>query len=237
MIPGNKILSVSWIGNIPYKKALKKQRSLFELRKNGSIPDTLLLLEHPHVYTLGRRSEKIRLSNTGETPRSTVESILTDRGGETTYHGPGQLVAYPIINIRESRIGPVSYVRILEQAIIDTLSTWNIIGHRVVGKTGVWVGGEPGERPLKGRNPKGRKIAAIGIRVSAGISMHGFALNVNTDLSYYTNIVPCGMPGLDISSITLESSSRPTIKQVGMTAAKILSNHLQLTPISNNGKK
>ena len=105
--------------------------------------------------------------------------IATDRGGETTYHGPGQLVVYPIISIRQLNIGPVAYVRLLEEVTLQVLSDHGICGHRVVGKTGVWVGGEPGDKVAEGEAPLGRKIAAIGVRISGGIAMHGTALNVH----------------------------------------------------------
>ena len=113
-------------------------------------------------------------------------------------------MAYPIISVRELKMGPVAYVRLLEETTIQMLAEYGIRGHRVVGKSGVWIGGEPGNRPKEGAIPHGRKIAAIGVRLSNGIAMHGLALNVSTDLSYYSHIVPCGMPGVDMTSISRE---------------------------------
>ena len=130
------------------------------------------------------------------------------------------MVVYPIISIRAAGIGPVAYVRLLEQSLIDTLRLYGVDGHRVVGKTGVWVGGEPGVKPAKGRNPAGAKIAAIGVRVSSGVTKHGFALNVSTDLSYYAHIVPCGMPDLRVASIETLTGRDPGLETVGFTAAE-----------------
>ena len=128
----------------------------------------------------------------------------TDRGGEATYHGPGQLVGYTIIDVRASSLSPVKYVRILELAIVETLIVLGIQAHLVDGETGVWVGGIPNEKKQYGVNPSGRKIAAIGVRISDGVSMHGFALNVSTDLSYFGRIIPCGMPNLAVTSVQAE---------------------------------
>ena len=221
-------------GAVGYTDALEWQRTLLEARKAAQVPDTMLLLEHPHVYTLGRRATTDDVLASPAALRALgAEVVETDRGGEVTYHGPGQLVGYPVISIRDAGIGPVSYVRILEQAIIDALRQWGVAGHRVMGKTGVWAGGEPGEKPGKGQNPRGRKIAAIGVRVSGGVAMHGFALNVSTDLSYYQHIVPCGMPRLDMTSIRGETADAsdagavPTVRHAGEVVAGILARHLQ----------
>ncbi len=205
MSSGRSPMRASWLGRVPYRSTYELQRSLSERRKAEEIPNTLLLLEHEHVFTLGRRADETHLvESAGLIEMRGAEVVDTDRGGEATYHGPGQLVAYPIINVRELKLGPVAYVRLLEETIIKVLAEHGIRGHRVVGKSGVWIGGEPGARPKKETNPTGRKIAAIGVRISGGVAMHGIALNVSTDLSYYSYIVPCGMPGLDMTSIYRE---------------------------------
>ena len=227
-------IRAAWLGRVPYSDAAAIQDRLVEARKAGSIPDTMLLLEHPHVVTLGRRSADADLLASPEwLAGHDVEVHHTDRGGEATYHGPGQLVVYPIISIRAARIGPVAYVRLLEQSVIDTLRHFGIDGHRVVGKTGVWVGGEPGAKPGKGKNPAGAKIAAIGVRVSSGITKHGFALNVSTDLNYYTHIVPCGMPDLAVASIETLTGKNPGMQEVGFRAAenfaRFLGAHIERT--------
>ena len=209
-----------WLGQVPYSEALQLQERLVEARKAGSIPDTLLLLEHPHVVTLGRRGAATDLLNGPEwLAGHGIDVHYTDRGGEATYHGPGQLIVYPIISIRAAGIGPVAYVRLLEQSVIDTVRQFGIDGHRVVGKTGVWVGGEPGAKPEKGMNPAGAKIAAIGVRVSSGVTKHGLALNVSTDLTYYAHIVPCGMPDLSVASIETLTGKDPGVEKVGFQAA------------------
>lgn len=222
------LMRAAWLGRMAYGPALDLQRSLFDRRKVGEVPDSLLLVEHEHVYTMGRRGVPSDVLASPEVLRSVgAEVYETDRGGETTYHGPGQLVAYPIVSIREAGLGPVTYVRLLEQAIIDTLATHGISGHRVVGKTGVFVGGEPGQKPLDGQNPRGRKIAAIGVRVSAGVAMHGLALNVSTDLAYYAHIVPCGMPGMPATSIHAETGHQAGVLDVGQEISARLSGFLQ----------
>ena len=215
MAVDRSVMHVSWLGRVPYHPAYQLQRSLVERRQVGEIPDTLLLLEHEHVITLGRRSDETHLETIkGLIEDDGVEVVETDRGGEATYHGPGQLVAYPIISVRELKMGPVAYVRILEETIIQVLRDHGIRGHRVVGKSGVWVDGEPGDKPQKGENPAGRKIAAIGVRLSGGVAMHGMALNVSTDLTYYSHIVPCGMPGLDMTSMQQETGEELPVEDV-----------------------
>jgi lipoyl(octanoyl) transferase len=170
-----------------------------------------------------------------------IEVYETDRGGEVTYHGPGQLVGYPIIDVRAAGLGPVTYVRLLENSIIQTLAEFGVTAHLVDGETGVWVGGVPNEKRRSGINPLGRKIAAIGVRITDGISMHGFALNISTDMSYYQHIVPCGMPNLPVTSIQLETGKSLHVRDcAGIAAARLaanlerelkLSDHIEL-PVS-----
>ena len=168
------------LGRIDYGTALDLQRRLVAERKEGSIPDQLLLLEHPHVITLGRNGHlQNLLANDEVLRRAGISFYPTDRGGDITYHGPGQLVGYPIIDLREWKRDVGAYVRGVEQAIIDTLADFGITAGRIPKLTGVWVGE--------------RKIAAIGVHVSRWVTSHGFALNVNTDLSYFQYIVPCGL--------------------------------------------
>lgn len=168
------------LGRIRYGEALRIQRELVEKRKQGAIPDQFLLLEHPHVITLGRNG---RLENLLASPealqRAGIEFFHTDRGGDITYHGPGQVVGYPILDLRDWRRDVVAYVRGLEEVIIQALAQFGLHGERVAGRTGVWI--------------EGRKIAAIGVHVSRWVTSHGFAFNVCTDLSYFRYIVPCGL--------------------------------------------
>ncbi|MEE8362797.1 MAG: lipoyl(octanoyl) transferase LipB [Dehalococcoidia bacterium] len=226
----NDTLLAAWLGRVPYGDALTLQRGLHARRAAGEIPDALLLLEHPHVVTLGRRgSEADLLVDAAALEAMGVAVAEADRGGEATYHGPGQLVAYPIIDLRARGLGPVSYVRALEQAAIDTLARHGVAAHRVDGVTGVWTGGD-GAAPEAGENPAGRKIAAIGVRISRGVSMHGLALNVSTDLSYFERIVPCGMPDLDVTSIAAERGEAPPVEVVADGLTLDLASALGLEP-------
>ncbi|MBI4282104.1 MAG: lipoyl(octanoyl) transferase LipB [Chloroflexi bacterium] len=170
-----------------YLEAWELQKAIARRRENGSLPDTLVLLEHPHTYTLGRRG-KLSDVLVGEAAleRMGVQVCQVDRGGEVTYHGPGQMVAYPIVDVRPLG-GPVAYVHTLEDIVIHTLMDLGVDAHREDGLVGVWVGHE--------------KIAAIGVKISRGITTHGFALNVNPDLSYFQHIVPCGIRGMAVTSM------------------------------------
>jgi lipoyl(octanoyl) transferase len=168
------------LGRIEYGQALELQRALVEKRKAGAVPDQLLIVEHPHVITLGRNGRLDHLLAGEEVlRRSGISFFPTDRGGDITYHGPGQIVGYPILDLREWKRDVVAYVRAIEQTIIDALADFSIAAGRIPGCTGCWVAG--------------KKIAAIGVHISRWITSHGFALNVTTDLSYFQYIVPCGL--------------------------------------------
>ncbi|MDR3699882.1 MAG: lipoyl(octanoyl) transferase LipB [Candidatus Sulfopaludibacter sp.] len=168
------------LGRIGYGEALELQQELIAARKAGQVRDQLLLLEHPHVITLGRNGHLENLLASDEIlSRAGIAFYPTDRGGDVTYHGPGQLVGYPILDLKDWKRDVGAYVRGIEQTIIDTLAEFGIGAGRVPKLTGVWV--------------DGRKIAAIGVHLSRWVTSHGFALNVNTDLSYFQYIVPCGL--------------------------------------------
>lgn len=181
-------LLVADLGTVPYCLCWALQQRLVEIRAQGQGDDLLLLVEHPPVITLGRRGtlQDVRVPVEALTAQG-VEVLHVDRGGQATFHGPGQVVGYPIIDLRGRGLGPVAFVRILEDALIEALRGLGVQGERVPGRTGVWVGGE--------------KIGAIGLRVSRGITMHGFALNVCTDLSWFSVIVPCGLPDAGVTSL------------------------------------
>jgi lipoyl(octanoyl) transferase len=168
------------LGRTGYAEAFELQRALVEKRKQGQIPDQLLIVEHPHVITLGRngRAEHL-LAGEEVLRRAGVCFCHTDRGGDITYHGPGQIVGYPILDLKEWRRDVTAYVRAIEQVLIDTLAGFRIEAGRIEGLTGVWV--------------EGRKVAAIGVHISRWVTSHGFALNWTTDLSYFQYIVPCGL--------------------------------------------
>jgi lipoyl(octanoyl) transferase len=168
------------LGRMEYGTALALQRRLAAERQEGAVPDQLLLIEHPHVITLGRNGRREHLlAGSDVLERAGIGFFPTDRGGDITYHGPGQLVGYPIVDLRERKRDVGAYVRGVEQVIIDTLADFGILAGRIPKLTGVWVAE--------------RKIAAIGVHISRWVTSHGFALNVDTDLSYFQYIVPCGL--------------------------------------------
>jgi lipoyl(octanoyl) transferase len=168
------------LGRMSYGGALELQERLVAERKQGLISDQLLLLEHAHVITLGRNGHMENvLADSEILSRAGISFYPTDRGGDVTYHGPGQLVGYPILDLREWKRDVGAYVRGVEQAIIETLADYGMEAERIPKLTGVWVGG--------------RKIAAIGVHISRWVTSHGFALNVATDLTYFQYIVPCGL--------------------------------------------
>jgi lipoate-protein ligase B len=195
------------MGLVEYARAWELQRRLHQQVTDGRLPDLLLLLEHPHVYTLGRRGKASDiLASAGEMAELGVEVHSTDRGGEVTYHGPGQLVAYPILDLRSMGLGPLHYVRTLERILVETLAEFGIRAQSGERPTGVWVGDA--------------KIAAIGVKISRGVTMHGFALNVNSDLSYFSHIVPCGMTGGLVTSMERELEAEIRTREVVPVVAR-----------------
>jgi lipoyl(octanoyl) transferase len=182
-------LAVRRLGVVGYKEALELQDTLVRRRRAGEVPDQLLLLEHPHVITLGSASNPANvLLDDAERRMVGIELFETGRGGDVTYHGPGQLVGYPILDLKPDRKDVHRYVRDLEEALIHALKPLGIDATRTAGLTGVWVDGQ--------------KVAAIGIRVSSGwITSHGFALNIGTDLTFFDAIVPCGIRSHGVTSI------------------------------------
>ena len=184
-------VEVRRLGRVPYADALALQRKLVEERQAGRIGDLLLLLEHPHVLTLGVRGDGGRshiLAPADVLAARSVEVFETGRGGDITYHGPGQLVGYPIIDLKPDRRDVHRYVRDLEEVLMRTAADYGIAAGRVEGLTGVWVGRE--------------KLAAIGVRIARWITSHGFALNVTTDLDAFQLIVPCGIAGRGVTSLS-----------------------------------
>lgn len=168
------------LGRVGYADAFELQQQLVEQRKRGVICDQLLFVEHPHVITMGRNGDMGNLLAGDDHLRSAgIEFHQTNRGGDVTYHGPGQIVGYPIFDLREWNRDVVAYVRTLEQVIIDALAVFGIHAGRLADATGVWVAGA--------------KVAAIGVHISRWVTSHGFALNVSTDLQYFQYIVPCGL--------------------------------------------
>jgi lipoyl(octanoyl) transferase len=174
-----KTTQVRDLGLLRWDLAWERQRAWVDLRKSGAISDQLLIVEHPHVVTMGRNGHRENMLAEPEVlARSGISFFETDRGGDVTYHGPGQIVGYPILDLREWKRDVHAYVRAIEQMIIDTLAGFGIAAGREAGATGVWTGDG--------------KIAAIGVHISRWVTSHGFALNVDTDLNYFQYIVPCG---------------------------------------------
>jgi lipoyl(octanoyl) transferase len=188
------MINVVQLGNVDYATALNLQRTLVDLRKASQITDTLLLLEHPPVITLGRNAKRTNvLVSETQLARAGVEIFECDRGGDVTYHGPGQLVGYPIFDLRgcTPRVGAVDFVRKLEEVLIRTCADFGIATHRVRGCTGVWT--------LRNE----AKVAAIGVHISRGVTSHGFALNISTKLDHFKLIIPCGIDDKPVTSMDL----------------------------------
>ncbi|WP_241386954.1 lipoyl(octanoyl) transferase LipB [Rhodococcus sp. CH91] len=196
-------VAVARLGTIGYLEAWEKQRELANERADGIGTDTLLLLEHPAVYTAGRRTEE------GDRPTDGTPVIDVDRGGKITWHGPGQLVGYPIVKLAEP-IDVVGYVRRIEQALIRVCTDMGLVCGRVEGRSGVWLPAELRD----GQWLPERKIAAIGIRVQRGVAMHGFSLNCNSALDAFDAIVPCGIRDAGVASLTGELGREVTVDEV-----------------------
>ncbi|WP_448607865.1 lipoyl(octanoyl) transferase LipB [Geodermatophilus sp. URMC 60] len=197
-------LRVVQAGTVPYEEAWARQRELHAARIAGEGPDTLLLLEHPSVYTAGKRTEP------HERPQDGTPVVDVDRGGKITWHGPGQLVGYPIVALPDP-VDVVAYVRRLEGALIEVCAGFGVDAGRVEGRSGVWLpADEPG--PDSRWRPE-RKIAAIGIRVARGVTMHGFALNCDPDLGAFGAIVPCGIADAGVTSLSAELGRDVTVEE------------------------
>lgn len=209
------VTNVLYLGRVAYSTALNLQRTLQDMRKAGRIENTLLLLEHPPVITLGRNA---RLGNVLAPPeflaQRGVELFEIDRGGDVTFHGPGQLVAYPIVDLRSfnPKLGAVEYVRRLEEVLIRTCGDFGIGAQRMKGLTGVWTYALPSKPEAK--------IAAIGVHISRSVTTHGFALNVATDLDSFSLIVPCGITGKPVTSMERELKKTLTVEEVAISASR-----------------
>jgi lipoyl(octanoyl) transferase len=208
------------LGRVSYTEALELQRTLARDRISGVIPqDVLLLVEHPPVVTLGRSSKgKHLLASPDFLASRGVELFEVERGGDVTFHGPGQLVGYPIMDLKRHRQDLHWYLRQLERSLIDVLGQYGISAEQNKGLTGVWTGG--------------RKIASIGVHARDWVTWHGFALNVTTDLSYFDLIVPCGIDGVRMTSMARELASLPDAEAVSQSVADTFASTFELSPIS-----
>ncbi len=189
------------LGIIDYKEAWDLQKKVFNQRLNNEVSDTLFLLEHPHTYTLGKIADKHNLVASKEyLSKHNISVYEIDRGGDITYHGPGQVVGYPIINLSDWKEDTHKYLRGLEEVIINTCADYDLTVERKEELTGVWI--------------EDRKICAIGIKVTRWITMHGFALNVNTDLSLFAGIIPCGIKNKSVTSLQKELNKEIDLQDV-----------------------
>jgi lipoate-protein ligase B len=199
------LLTAAWFGLVQYEPAWERQRGLFLSRLDGDCGDSVMLLEHPPTYTLGRRTAPEDLVfGADECAARGIEIYKVDRGGRATYHGPGQLVGYPIMALGD-RYDVLRYLRNLEEVLIRTASDFDVEAHRDSDHTGVWVGSN--------------KIGAIGVKITRGITMHGFAFNVTTDLKMFEGIVPCGIEQRWVTSLEAEVGTKLSVKEVASHAA------------------
>ena len=211
------------IGKTEYTKALYLQKYIHKKVSSINIPNTIIFAEHPHTITLGRRGnvDDILISKSNLS-KLKIDTFQSDRGGEVTYHGPGQLIIYPIINLKQFNIGPLKYVEILQETLIEVLSHFDIIANKSNDPVGVWVNNE--------------KIAAIGIRISQKTTLHGLALNLNTDLSYFNYIIPCGNAKLKPTSIKKLLNIIPDRKKIITLYLQIFMKKLNEHSILNNAQ-
>ena len=217
-----QVLHLLQLGRIPYTDGLRIMQEVVAARKSGVLGDTLLLMEHPPVLTLGRNATRANILATDDLlARKGVEIHEINRGGDITYHGPGQLVGYPVFDLRGDlpgkkgpHLGPVDFVRLIEEALIFTCKDFGVPAQRICKRTGVWT--------YAGGSVTEKKLAAIGIHVAAGITTHGFALNVTTDLRDFEWIVPCGIADRGVTSLELEAdpATQPTLARAADAAAK-----------------
>ena len=203
--PSTPVIEISRAGVVEYEQALAMQRQFHQEIVAGTRPNSLILLEHPSVFTAGKRTQDF------ERPTDGTPVIDVDRGGRITWHGPGQLVGYPIVKLLKPT-ELVGFVRTLESALIEICSHFGIESQRVEGRSGVWICDETGER----------KIAAIGIRVASGVTMHGFALNVSPDLTAFEQIVPCGIDDAAVTSMARELGREISIPEVASIVEKAI---------------
>jgi lipoyl(octanoyl) transferase len=216
------VIHLLQLGRIPYAEGLAIQQRVISARKAGDIGDTLLLMEHPPVLTLGRNATRANIVATDELlARKGVEIHEVNRGGDVTYHGPGQLVGYPIFDLRGDLpgkrgpyLGPVDFVRLIEEALILTCKDFGVPAQRICKRTGVWT--------IAGGTIAEKKIAAIGVHVSQAVTSHGFALNVTTDLRDFEWIIPCGITDRSVTSLELEAdpAREPMMRRAADSAAR-----------------
>ncbi len=215
----SKILNIINLGRKSYNETWDFQKKLHEQRIKNEIPDSLILVEHPHVYTLGKNAVASNMIASEEYLKDHgVEVVNVDRGGDITYHGPGQLVGYPIFHLKEHKLSVRNYVDKIEEILIQTLADYNIEGKQIDGLTGIWV--------------EKQKIAAIGLRISRWVTYHGFALNIKTDLSLFNGIIPCGISDKGVTRM-IDLNKNATLESVKKTIIEKICNVFGFTDINN----
>ena len=223
MSDSRRPLCCDFLGRVPYREAVELQHAVRDALKRGEGPEHLLLLEHPHVYTLGRNASAADILAAPEWLAARgIEVAECDRGGQVTYHGPGQLVGYPVINLSPDRRDVRRYVRDLQEVLIRTLADYGVAAEVRDGQSfiGVWAGED--------------KIASIGVHLSRWIATHGFALNVATDLSHFAGIIPCGLRGIGMTSIERRTGRAPDLAEVAAVCARHFAEIFErdLTPLT-----
>ncbi|MFZ9668317.1 MAG: lipoyl(octanoyl) transferase LipB [Solirubrobacterales bacterium] len=242
--PG-RVLEGRWLGTRPYPEMLTVQEKMVGLRQAARIPDTLLLLEHPSTYTLGRRSEPSDRAGLDLGDETAV--VEPPRGGRITWHGPGQLVAYPVIDLKgigdqpgaSARVDVARFVESLERAMVASLEDWGVEARTIEGLTGIWTfdpGGTPsgadaGSLAQAIANGAIRKVGSIGLRVSRGVTSHGISLNLSCDLGPFDRIEACGIDGCRMTSVEEETGGAPDPEQAGLTFHRALAGELDLEPV------
>lgn len=208
-------LDIRDLGIVPYEQALSLQKALVDSRKRQEVTDTLLLLEHPAVYTIGRKGQRLQQENPVE---SLVNEVAVERGGESTFHNPGQLVAYPILALSDSERDVAKYLRNLEIVLIELLKTYGIAGEARGGATGVWIVGQQ------------KKIASIGVALTGWVTYHGIALNVENDLTGFARIQPCGFSASVMTSLKEVLGTSPSMSQVKQDFVRVFAETFKRQP-------
>jgi lipoyl(octanoyl) transferase len=212
----SKELDCRWLGRVPYEEALAKQLEIHRQVVKGKLPHTLLLLEHPPVYTLGKRGgTEFLLRSKEELSLAGAEVVSTDRGGLVTFHGPGQLVGYPILHLPSLRLSLTEYISALLDSLVTALGQLGLAASASMERPGIWL--------------DERKIGAVGVRLKERVTYHGFALNVSTDLAWFDNIVACGLRDVQTTSLAQEMGSPPTLEQLGRLIGGALGERLGLS--------
>lgn len=210
---GSTTIALLRPGITDYHDAWAWQREAADALRSGTAGEAIALLQHRPVYTLGRRAKSEHLlAGASELRRRGAAVVEVDRGGDVTFHGPGQLVAYPILDLRARHLLPGDYVRLLESVVIDVLAGFGVTGERLPGRPGVWAGGG--------------KIAAVGVRVQGGVTTHGFAFNVSCDLSWFDAVIPCGLAGATVTSMATISADAPSVEDVADAVAATFAHRL-----------